>query len=190
LKKQDSPYYLGARAGIPVGLYMSGMFAFFVLMTRVNIASFALLCLMACMPVVIYATMRSTVRRQKGQTTFSGLWMQGIMTFLFGSVICSLVTMLYIKFVEPDMILGLVRNCIASCEAMPGNDYAETAQIMQRMIDSGAVPSASSFTMSMFWLSMSTGSVLSLITAAIAQSVARRRSLAGQMASRTNGITE
>lgn len=174
LKKQDSPYYLGAKAGIPVGIYMSAMFLLMVLMTRIPLISYLLLCMILCMPVVIYATMRTTVVSFRGNTTFSSLWMQGIMTFLFGSVVCGLFTMIYLKFVEPRFIIGMVQSCIDSCRAMPGPEYSELAGTLENMIRTGVVPSASSFTISMFWFSMASGSLLSMVLAAVAQNGSRK----------------
>lgn len=174
LKKQDSPYYLGARAGLPVGLYMSAMFLLMVLMTRIPLMSYLLMCMMLCMPVLIYATMRTTVVRLRGNTTFSSLWMQGIMTFLFGSVVCGLLTMIYLKFIEPRFIIGMVQSCIDSCRALPGKEYAELAGTLDNMIRAGVVPTAASFTISMFWFAMSSGSLLSLIVAGIAQNSGRK----------------
>lgn len=174
MKKQDSPYYLGARAGMPVGLYMSAMFLLMIVMSRVPVVSYLLLCMMLCMPVVIYATMRATVVSSKGETSYSSLWMQGIMTFLFGSVVCGLVTMVYLKFVEPRFIIGMVQTCVDNCRAMPGAEYSELADTLENMIRKGVVPTASSFTVSMFWFSMSSGSLLSAIVAAIARNSGRR----------------
>ena len=175
LERAESPYYQGAVAGVPIGLYFVAMFLLFVLMTKLAFASAVLMLMIVCLPVAVYATMRTTVGRTRGKVAWSSLWMQGIMSFLFGSVICGLVTMIYLKFIEPNFLVDLFQMCIDTYASIPGNEAAQVTEMLQNMVKHGAVPTATSFTMSMFWLTAFSGSMLSLFLALIASAVGKHK---------------
>ena len=175
LEKNESPYYQGARAGVPIGLYFVAMFFLFVLMTKLAFASAVLMLMMVCLPIAVYATMRTTVGRTRGKVVWSSLWMQGIMSFLFGSVICGLVTMVYLKFVEPNFLVDLFQMCIDTYASIPGKEAEQATEMLQNIVKHGGVPTATSFTMSMFWLTAFSGSMLSLFLALIASAVGKHK---------------
>lgn len=175
MERTETPYYQGAKAGIPIGIYLVAMFLLFVLMTKVALASVVLMLMILCLPIAVYSTMRMTITRTRGQVTWSSLWMQGIMSFLFGSVICGLVTMVYLKFVEPTFLSDIVQRCIDTYASIPGKEAAEVTEMLRNVVEMGMVPTASSFTTSMFWLTAFSGSVLSLFLAIIAGSIGKRK---------------
>ena len=175
LERAESPYHLGAKAGLPVGLYFVAMFFLFVLMSKLALASFVLMLMILCMPIMLYSTMRITVSKTQGRVAWSSLWMQGIMSILCGSMICGFVTMLYFKFVEPTFLLDLVQMCVDTYASIPGKESAQMAEMLQELINTGMVPTATSFTMSMFWLTAFSGSMLSLFLALIASAVGKHK---------------
>ncbi len=175
MEKIESPYYQGARAGLPVGLYLVAMFLLFVLMTKVAIASWVLMLLMVCFPICIYSTMRITVSHTRGRVTWSSLWMQGIVSILCGSVLCGFATMVYLKFVEPDILVDMVQRCIDTYASLPGKEAAQMTEMLRSVIKMGLIPTATSFTMSMFWFTAFLGSVLSLVLALTASAIGRRK---------------
>ena len=95
---------------------------------------------------MLYSTMRITVSKTQGRVVWSSLWMQGIMSILCGSMICGFVTMLYFKFVEPTFLLDLVQMCVDTYASIPGKESAQMAEMLQELINTGMVPTATSFT--------------------------------------------
>ena len=97
------------------------------------------------------------------------------MSVLFGSVICGMVTMVYFKFIEPDFLTNVFQMCIDVYASMPGQEAAQMTEILRNVVKAGEVPTATSFTMSMFWFTAFSGSVLSLILSLIAKAVGTRK---------------
>ena len=83
--------------------------------------------------------------------------------------------MIYLKFIEPNFLVDLFQMCIDTYASIPGNEAAQVTEMLQNMVKHGAVPTATSFTMSMFWLTAFSGSMLSLFLALIASAVGKHK---------------
>lgn len=169
MKEEKSPYYKGARAGRWFGAYLSVIFLAMALSGHMAILSLVTLVLIACIPVVEYRALRRSYVASRGRASISELWVEGIAMFLFGSAICGLVTIVYMKWIAPGFLLDQVRDTIDACKAAGTPEHLECARILNNMITQGVVPSPSTFVISMFWLTMAGGCVLSLITALAAR---------------------
>lgn len=169
MKENKSPYYRGAKAGRFFGLYLSAIFLAMALSSKLPLLSAATLVLTLCIPVAVYRPLRRSYIESKGEASFSELWVQGIAMFLFGSAICGLVTLVYMKWIAPGFLVRQVLDAIESCNAIGTPEYMECARILKNMISQGVVPSPSTFVISMFWLTMAGGCILSLIMALIAR---------------------
>lgn len=178
MKQSKSPYFRGASAGRFFGIYLSLIFLSMALSSHFPLLSLASLGLLICIPLVIYRSLRRSFVASDGEATFSELWVEGIATFLFATAICGLVTIIYMKWIEPGFLLNQVRDCIQMCQVAGTPEHKELARILTNMIKQGVVPSPSTFVISMFWLTMAGGSFLSLIVAMIARiSKPQKRSL-------------
>lgn len=131
--------------------------------------SLVTLALIIGIPVAVYRSLRRSYVASMGNATLSELWVEGIATFLFGAAICGLVTIIYMKWIAPGFLISQVQDTIDACRAAGTPEHLECARILNNMITQGVVPSPSTFVISMFWLTMAGGCILSLLTALAAR---------------------
>lgn len=164
-----SPYKRGAVHGFGFGLFMSVIFIAWVLMPEFPWLSFLIFPLMLYVPVYTYRTMRSTQRAEYATTPLSSLWMQGIMMTGCGALICSLVMVIWFKWIDPDFMARQLQTFIDIYNQTKEPALAESAKVAQLLIDKQAIPSASTFAQAFWLMSVSFGSILSLLIATLAR---------------------
>lgn len=169
MKQSKSPYYRGASAGRFFGIYLSLIFLCMALSSHLPLLSLVTMGLIVCIPIIIYRSLRLSYIDSDGEATLSELWLQGIATFLFATTICGLVTIVYMKWIEPGFLVNQVKDYITTCQSIGSPEHKELARILKNMIEQGVVPSPSTFVISMFWLTMASGCLISLIIALIAR---------------------
>lgn len=163
-----SPYQLGARRGLPFGAILCAMFFAIVRSQVVPLLSLLAVVLFIAVPFVIYLWLRRTYVSERGMTTLSGLWMQGIMIFACGSMLCAAVSAAYLKWIEPEYISSIIHQAIDFYQGV-GDDRADrVADMLERMVKAGAVPSGAYMAFEMMWLSIFSGSLLSLLLSLLA----------------------
>ncbi len=138
-------------------------------------ASLAFPLLVLAFPFLLFRSMRKSHRLRDYDSTVGELSMEGLLTVFYGCVICALVTMAYLTWINPDYIINLIRDSIAMLRSTGSDSNARVADTLNRMIATSSVPSASDFTLSMAWLTMSVGGLLSLIFAPIIRIAKPRR---------------
>ncbi len=176
-----SPYKRGADDGAWFGICLSLIFITTVLSQSFPLLGMVSLGLMVCVPALVYMALRRSYTSDRYNTTLSALWMQGIMMFLCGSLISGLVSIIYLKWINPGYIHQLILTAIDAYRQTKDAQLAEIADGLQMMIDSGAVPTAPSLVFASIWTSVLTGSILSLIMGLIVRTRhAGRRSVANQ----------
>lgn len=164
-----TPFSKGAGYGLPMGLMMCVVFLSSVQSVRFPILSLLTLAMIIYLPIAVCRWMRMSHAASGGKSTVSELWMQGIMTFIFGSLICAVVSMAYLRWVEPDLIMTMVRESIVNYSQIGTPSANEIASVLRAMIDQNAVPTPGALSIAMFWLSVSAGSIISLPLALIAR---------------------
>lgn len=167
MNTSPSPYRRGAEAGRKFGFYLSLIFLLMVLSETFALASIGCLALIISLPVILYRSIKRSYIARNYQSNTAELWVEGIMTFLFASIICGLVTMVYLRWIDPDFIVDRIEACIAILRENDVSANRQTIDALTKMVSNGIVPSASQFAIAMFWLTMSGGCILSLIIAAI-----------------------
>ena len=173
--KATTYYHRAAIAGRPFGIYLCLIFISMVLSRYSLMASLAFLLLVLAFPFLLFRSMRKSHRLRDYDSTVGEQSMEGLLTVFYGCVICGLVTMAYLTWIEPDYIITLVRDSIAMLRSTGTAGNAHAADILNRMIATSSVPSASDFTLSMAWLTMAVGGILSLIFAPIIHIAKPRR---------------
>lgn len=166
--KPKSVYAQAASAGLPMGALLCGTAACFLFSLRwpaVSIGVFPLLC---CTIVLLYKKMRRLAAAEESYRRVSTLWLFGIYTFVFGSLIAALFSAVVLIFVEPGFIGRYLMESVAQVEASPmAAELAEQTALMRRALDAGILPSESQFVSTMGWLTAFGGSMLSLLMAAL-----------------------
>ena len=164
-----SPYRRGAAQGLFFGIYLSILFLASVYSVSYPLMGLVGMLLVLGVPFYIYRCLRATFVADGGLTPFSSLWMQGIMVFLCGALIQGVVAVIYLKWVDPTFIITQLRTVISFYDGMPSPEAKEMAKVLSNMIEANLVPSAASMVVEMIFLSVFSGSLLSLLMSALAR---------------------
>ena len=162
-----SVYSRGAEDGLVMGLCFIAMFILQLLGRYSPIAGIAGYLMALGVPLLLYLMLRRSYRADKGRSTFSSLWMHGIVVFLCGSLILAMMIYVFLRFIEPTFISDTVRELTAVYRTIGGNDAERIADVFQTMIDKRMLPTPITLTFSILWLGSFSRAVLSMIEAAI-----------------------
>ncbi len=165
--ENKSPYRRGADDGFYFGIYLSILFFASVFSLEIGILGLLTMIMTLGVPFVIYYFLRRTYVDERGKSPLSSLWMQGIMIFICGSLISGMSAMIYLKWINPDFIIGQVNMAIELYGNSGWPQGEEIANTLQRMIDNHLLPSAISLVIAFIWMAMFSGSILSLIMSLI-----------------------
>ncbi len=160
-------YSLSAELGVPFGFLLSALAATLIFYDRVPLLSVFTIVLMLVAPVVLCVFQRKRFVALNGFALYSDLWILAIFTTLGGALIMALITYLTIHFLRPEFLYDQMRFILDNESSID----AETAKTFEKMIAKRALPSAIEFSMMLFWLFASLGSLGGAITAFIAQKI-------------------
>lgn len=171
-----SVYKYSAEAGLPIGLYLVAISACFFLCLKVEFLQMLILPLAIGFPFLLGYSMKRLVRQEPTYNRFSPLWLFGIYSVIFGTLICMLFSTIYLVFVDPSFIIRYVNASIEGIQALPSSDqYKATIEVLQHAVDSHLLPSATQFVTTMGWFTCFTGSMLSLVLALIISRISPRK---------------
>lgn len=173
-----TPYHKGAVAGKMLGLHLCAILAFVVISLRVPETSLVCLALIAAVPMNIYVGMRRTLLQHKDRVSVSALWVQGIMATMFGALICSFATVVYIHWFDPAFIYDYAQRAIVQCSAQNSDWHRSVAKALTYIVDHNGLPDTTDFVLSMFWLTTAFGCIVSLPMAVLAKTAKRRNAVA------------
>ena len=162
-----SPKRRGADNGFLLGIYISVLYIGMLLSSKAPVLNFVVLAMMLAVPVIVYILLRRDRTAPGGMPTLGALWIDGLITFLCGGLIGSLVMFVYLRWIEPDFIVSNLEQTIGILRDAPDPSGRELADEMQAAIDSGLSVSPILFAMTMLWFVGVSGSLLSLIVSAI-----------------------
>lgn len=166
--QHKSIYKYASEAGLPMGIYLTLMSFSLLLSVKFQILSTFLLPLTIVFPFFLGFLIRKISRIEPSYMKFSSLWLGGIYTVIFGTLICMFSSMLYLTFIEPGFIGIYCNNLITTIESSPlAEEYMSTVEVLRRAKDSHLLPSAFDFITTMGWLTCFTGSIFSLVIALI-----------------------
>lgn len=156
-------YSLGARQGLWAGAYFSIIF----LLQSVGSASFfSLLCgnlMVLAVPFVLYYLLRKRYKCRGCRASFSEVWMHGIMIFLCGSLILALVSLIFLRYIDPDFIYRETDRVIDLYRSVDNPTTAQFADILEAARKTNTLPSPMQCAMALLWFASFSGAVLSLI---------------------------
>lgn len=169
IEKRESIFKYAARCGLPMGGYLSAMSVAMVFSDKLPLLSFVVLGMLIFTPVIIYKMLRARYIFDSCTTDFSSLWMIGILTFIYGSLICTAVTYALLEWLRPDFFYDMAQLVIDQYSKVPAaNDMVET---LTKIVDKGLLPSTLEFLFQMFWLTSFLGSLVSAIVAVIVRKI-------------------
>jgi hypothetical protein len=127
-------------------------------------------------PVVAYAFQRRKFIEDNGFTEYAGLWMLGIMLFILGTIISSLVVYLVLQYLRPNYIYEQTQMAIDTYKQLPQMRDSEILEILQKMVDRRLLPTPIETVFNAFWFITFGGCLVSAVTALVARrSLPKRR---------------
>ena len=158
-----SIYRRGADNGLLLGLYFCIIIGFSVDGERVQAVGFISTLMMLGVPFLVYRFLKKTYVEHRGLAQFSALWTQGIIAFAGAGLILAFVVFIYIRFVDPEIILRQLDNLIRIYTEVDNPRADDMITVLTNMRDMHLYPSARDIVVQLELLSIFSGSILSML---------------------------
>ena len=166
--KKKSIYMYSAEAGIPVGIYLSVISASLLMSIKFPTISVFMPFLIIGFPFVLWFILKNICKAEPSYQKFSTLWLGGIYSVIFGTLICTLLSAIYMINFEPGFVNQYFLNTIEAVENSPfAENYESTITLMKEAVEAHILPSGMEFLMTMGWFTCFSGSLISLFIALI-----------------------
>lgn len=166
-REEKSVYSCAAESGLYAGAYLCMLAGLFFMSLRVPLAGAAILPAGLGFPMLLLWQMRRWVRGNPAYGKIWTLWLGGIYTCIFGSLIAALFSAVMLLFVVPGFLSQYLMQAAEVLAASPAaGDYELEIEVARRAAERGMVPSPLNFAMTMAWATSFSGSLLSLALAA------------------------
>lgn len=175
MTNHTSPVRIGARRGLPTGIYLGVMFMSSLLLSGTVLDGAVSMAMVILFPVFIYRILRTDLAASGGKMSTGALWLEGLTAIMGGALIASTIMFIYLRWIEPDFLSTRWAEMIEQLASAPDPAMNELAANFESASANGFVVSPIMLTMSMLWSAAFTGSILSLIAAAIAKALYRQR---------------
>lgn len=162
-----SPASCGARNGLTFGLFMTAMYFAMLFSTRSMLINLMALGLMLYAPVYLYNLVRADHVRLRGAYSTGSLWLDGLLTTVFGSLIAAAALLIFLRWIHPGFLYEEIMNSLEIIRRSGNAASVDMAATIERALDNGLSLSPAMFAMSMMWLAAFLGSIFSLAIAAI-----------------------
>lgn len=163
-----------------MGLLLSLMSACVLLSVKAPVMPLALVGLVV-VPLFLVARMRRVGAVYSPYNRFMPLWLFGMYTVIFGTLICTLLSSCYVVLFEPDFINVYIDRTMAELsEGLQGEMRQMHAQNMEMVLaarERHLLPSPLEFVSSLGWSTAFFGSLLTMPLAALAVRRAPRAAL-------------
>ena len=165
----------GADNGFVFGLYLTALFFALAYSLTVPILGLVALVMMCGVPVITYYYLHKGYAKEYGTSTFSALWMQGIVMFFCGSLIMALAAYLFLQWVQPEYIMNLLISARDTYSSIDWDRGQEIAHTIDLMISQHLIPTPIQVAMEILWMGVFSGSLLSILTALLVGAARRPR---------------
>ncbi len=170
-----SIYTYGANDGLKMGLYLSVMFLLQCIgMNHMLLMTIGTL-MMLCVPLVAYALLRKGYRQSGGYSTFSAIWLHGILIFLCGSLILALVIYVYLRLVNPTFMSDILNSLIEVYGSMDNPQAEQLTEMLTTIKKQNLLPTPIQYAFTMIWTCGFFGSLLSMVLALIVRAIPVRK---------------
>ncbi|MBQ6080307.1 MAG: DUF4199 domain-containing protein [Muribaculaceae bacterium] len=172
---KKSIYQRAGEWGIPFGLYLSCAAVASIYADKFQPLSLVFFILLIGTPLLTYYYQRRKFIEDDGFTEYAGLWMLGILLFILGSVISSLVVYLVLQYWRPEFMYEQAQLVLDTYKDMPEMKDSDVMLVLRRLVDERLMPSPIQTVFNAFWFVTFGGSMVSAITALIAQRKPKKR---------------
>lgn len=161
----NSIFHRGAQYGVGIGVYLILLSWVIVMATQSGIMNLLALLLLALMPIICFVMLRRTFTMEQGKSLLSGLWLEGIVAFICGSMIFAVMAYAYLRWINPDFVAEQVHEAIKVYEDIEDEQAQEVVSVLQLMENSRAYPTPQQIVLQLGLFITFVGSILSLLTA-------------------------
>lgn len=165
--KARTIYDRAALNGLFMGVYFSVLFLGMVGSMRFEVLNLPVIFMIAATPFIVFRQMRRTHVAARGLESFSGLWMQGILTFCCGSLILCAVSYAFLRWCYPEFIYDSCVKISRMYLTTPELQKDDIYNIAEAIVNNRYTLRAADMAVAYFWMGSFTGSVLSMILALI-----------------------
>lgn len=167
-KSIKSVYRYGAEYGLFIGLYLTVMSASMLAFPYMPDAILLFYLMGIGLPIVIFLMFRRLLSVENRFANYSSLFMFGSTAFFCGAMICGVLTAGYMAVFSPNHIYEYVEMVIATLENSPlQSEYVNEIDAARNLISNQELPSPIEYVFSMIWLTILSGSLMSMILAPI-----------------------
>lgn len=162
--RQRSVYNQGAADALYAGAAMAACFVAMLASATMPLMSVVALGLFLATPFLVWRLLRRAWINGWTPVQYSAVWLHGILTFMLGGVLLALVMYVSLKYVCPGWMED---QLLTAAGRLASEGQSDQAAEIQRIVTSGAMPSAIYTAFSSIWFVAFTGSLWSMIFAAI-----------------------
>lgn len=162
-----SVYALGARQGLWAGLYFTAIFFLQVLGSGSVFPALLSNLMIIAVPFILYSLLRRHYRDGGCEGSLSEIWMHGIMIFICGSVILALVSLVFLRYIDPAFIYRESARLVEAYRALGDPTLSSLADALDQARTTHTLPTPVQFAMVFLWLGGFSGSILALVEALI-----------------------
>lgn len=174
---QKSLFKQAAEWGAPFGIYLSAMASAFIFSDKhIALSAFALAMVLAT-PFIIYRWLKKRYNAEEGRTSFSNLWMTGILIFMCGSLIACGVSWAVMEYLRPNFFYEQAQHIITKYEATPerfADGMQEVVTTLRMVIEKQGAPRSIDLALTGFWFCSFAGSLLSAFISALIKIFGKR----------------
>ena len=173
--QKKSIYKYAAEAGVPAGLYLTLMSACILLSIKLPALPVMIVPLAIGFPFLLWVLVRKISREEPSYNKFSSLWLGGLYTVIFGTLICMFFSSFYLELFEPNFVNIYVGNALEAVEASNvSGDYEASIRLMHDAIDAHLLPTGLEFLSTMAWFTCFAGSILSLVISLLMTRISKK----------------
>ena len=164
-QQAKSVYRRGADDGFIFGVYLSLMFILeaMAFVHGAPVLSLLALIMIFAVPVVIYFFLRRAYIAEGRLSRFSALWLQGICTFFFGSLLMALTSYIYMRLIHPGFIPEVFGTLREAYDMVDSEEARKMVRWIEYVQEHNLYPPAAELAVNFIWLAVFTGSLLSMI---------------------------
>ena len=119
MEKKKSIYQRAAEWGVPFGLYLACAAMPYIFSDYFPPLSFLFIIMVLGIPFIVGYFQRHKFIEDDGFTEYAGLWMLGIMLFLLGTLVASLIVYLVLQYFRPTFMYDQAQVIINAYKDMP-----------------------------------------------------------------------
>ena len=155
--------------GVPFGLYLGVAALASIFADKMPVLSLVFWLMILGVPFLVYYFQRRKFIEDDGFTEHAGLWMMGIMLFILGGMLASLIAYLVLQYIRPSFMYEQAQAVIEAYDKVPQMKDSEVLRVIKRMVDQRLMPAPIEVVFNAYWFIAFGGSLLSAITAIVAR---------------------